>query len=173
MNIHEINDTIQAVKEKFDDPESQVSVDVLKDTLDSLEATRNDKLDGLAGWYGSNDADIDWIDKQIKHYQTEKKRLTNLNDRIMKYMTTAIDEADVKQIRTQHHILRPRSYRASVYVDPKVALPDDYITKEVKEVEKVNKKLLYQDLKAGIKVPGAELVPNRKTTILQEVNYGR
>lgn len=166
MNLFEINQTIEALKEKFDDPENQVSVDTLKDTLDSLKATRNDKLDGLAGWYDSNNSELDWIDHKVKSLQAEKKRLANLNGRIMEYMTKTIDDAGVKQVKTQNHVLRPRSYRASVYVDPKATLPDDYITKEVKEVEKINKKLLYQDLKAGIKVRGAELVPNRKTTIL-------
>lgn len=79
-------------------------------------------------------------------------------------MTCTIDEAGIKSVQTAHHLLRPRNYRASVKVDPTVQLPKDYIKTE--EIEKVNKKLLYQDLRAGIKIPGAELVPNRKTTIL-------
>lgn len=164
MNLFEINETIKAVMAKYNDPDSQMDEDAFKDTLDSLEATRNDKLDGLAGWYDSNNSKINFIEDKIRALQEEKKRLTNQNKGIMDYMTSTIDEAGIKQVQTAHHLLRPRNYRDSVKVDPTVQLPKDYIKTE--EIEKVNKKLLYQDLKAGIKIPGAELVPNRKTTIL-------
>ena len=164
MNLFEINETIKAVMAKYNDPDSQMDEDALKDTLDSLEATRNDKLDGLAGWYDSNNSKINFIKDKIKALQEEEKRLTNQNKGIMDYMTCTIDEAGIKSVQTAHHLLRPRNYRASVKVDPTVQLPKDYIKTE--EIEKVNKKLLYQDLRAGIKIPGAELVPNRKTTIL-------
>lgn len=164
MNLFEINETIKAVMAKYNDPDSQMDEDALKDTLDSLEATRNDKLDGLAGWYDSNNSKINFIEDKIRALQEEKKRLTNQNKGIMDYMTFTIDEAGIKSVQTAHHLLRPRNYRDSVKVDPTVQLPKDYIKTE--EIEKVNKKLLYQDLRAGIKIPGAELVPNRKTTIL-------
>lgn len=164
MNLFEINETIKAVMAKYNDPDSQLDEDAFKDTLDSLEATRNDKLDGLAGWYDSNNSKINFIEDKIRALQEEKKRLTNQNKGIMDYMTSTIDEAGIKSVQTAHHLLRPRNYRDSVKVDPTVQLPKDYIKTE--EIEKVNKKLLYQDLRAGIKIPGAELVPNRKTTIL-------
>lgn len=164
MNLFEINEAVKAIKARYDDPNSGLDIDTLKDTLDSLEATRNDKLDGLAGWYDSNSSKIDFIKEKIKAYQAEERRLNNQNKEIMNYMTTTIDNAGIKQVRTANHLLKPRSYRESVAVDPKATLPDDYIKKET--IEKVDKKLLYQDLRAGIKVHGAELVPNRKTTIL-------
>ena len=164
MNLFEINETIKAVMAKYNDPDTQMDEETFKDTLDSLEATRNDKLDGLAGWYDSNNSKINFIEDKIRALQEEKKRLTNQNKGIMDYMTSTIDEAGIKSVQTAHHLLRPRNYRESVKVDPTVQLPKDYIKTE--EIEKVNKKLLYQDLRAGIKIPGAELVPNRKTTIL-------
>ena len=164
MNLFEINETIKAVMAKYNDPDTQMDEEAFKDTLDSLEATRNDKLDGLAGWYDSNNSKINFIEDKIRALQEEKKRLTNQNTGIMDYMTSTIDEAGIKSVQTAHHLLRPRNYRDSVKVDPTVQLPKDYIKTE--EIEKVNKKLLYQDLRAGIKIPGAELVPNRKTTIL-------
>ena len=164
MNLFEINETIKAVMAKYNDPDTQMDEEAFKDTLDSLEATRNDKLDGLAGWYDSNNSKINFIEDKIRALQEEKKRLTNQNKGIMDYMTSTIDEDGIKSVKTAHHLLRPRNYRDSVKVDPTVQLPKDYIKTE--EIEKVNKKLLYQDLRAGIKIPGAELVPNRKTTIL-------
>ena len=92
MNLFEINETIKAVMAKYNDPDSQMDEDALKDTLDSLEATRNDKLDGLAGWYDSNNSKINFIEDKIKALQEEEKRLTNQNKGIMDYMTCTIDQ---------------------------------------------------------------------------------
>ncbi|GAA3626545.1 hypothetical protein GCM10022297_01370 [Lactobacillus hamsteri] len=158
MNLFEINSKIEELKDKDIDPE------VLKDTLDSLELTRNDKLDGLAGWYDSNSSNIDWITDKIKTLQNEKKRLTNQNDRIMEYITQTIDDSGAKQIKTENHILRPRNYKATTVIEDSSLLPESY--KHEETIEKIDKKLLYKDLKAGIEVNGAHLKPNRKTSIL-------
>lgn len=158
MNLFEISSKIEELKDKDIDPE------VLKDTLDSLKLTRNEKLDGLAGWYDSNSSSIDWIAEKIKALQDEKKRLINQNNRIMDYMTQTIDDSGAKQIKTENHILKPRNYKATTVIENSSLLPDSY--KHEETVEKIDKKLLYQDLKAGIKVNGAHLKPNRKTTIL-------
>lgn len=158
MNLIEINQKIEALRDKDLDPE------VLKDTLDSLELTRNSKLDSIAGWIEQNNRDIDWIAEKIKAFSEEKKRLTNQNKSLMSYMTHVIDEAGVKELHTDNHILKPRNYRASTVIDDEGSLPDSYLHKET--IEKIDKKLLYADLKAGIKVQGAHLEPNRKTRII-------
>ena len=66
MNLFEINETIKAVMAKYNDPDTQMDEEAFKDTLDSLEATRNDKLDGLAGWYDSNNSKINFIEDKIR-----------------------------------------------------------------------------------------------------------
>ena len=162
MNLFEINASIEKIKEKIENDE--LDPEVLTDTLDSLEATRNDKLDGLASWYDSNKATQDFLSEKIKTLSKEKARLENLNTRIMSYMTDTIDASGHKEIKTTNHILRPRNYRASTYIDNEALIPKDF--KKVEQVEKINKKLIYADLRAGKLVPGAHLEPNRKTTII-------
>ncbi|OUQ01998.1 siphovirus Gp157 family protein [Lactobacillus gallinarum] len=162
MNLFEINASIEKIKEKMDNGDLDPAV--LIDTLDSLEATRDDKLDGLAGWYDSNKATQDFLTEKIKTLSKEKKRLENLNTRIMSYMTDTIDASGAKQIKTTNHILKPRNYRASTYIDDEALIPKDF--KKTETVEKIDKKLIYADLTAGKLVPGAHLEPNRKTTIM-------
>ena len=72
MNLFEINETIKAVMAKYNDPDTQMDEETFKDTLDSLEATRNDKLDGLAGWYDSNNSKINFIEDKIKALREEE-----------------------------------------------------------------------------------------------------
>lgn len=82
----------------------------------------------------------------------------------MRYMTETIDEAGVKQIKTENHILKPRSFRESTIIDDTELIPTTYIKTEV--VNKLDKKAIYQALRDGEEVEGAHLEPNRKTRIL-------
>ena len=87
----------------------------------------------------------------------------NKKDRLNQYITDAIDNAGLKEIRTEHHILKPRNYRDSVIVEEIRKLPIDYVVEE--KTIKADKKKLYEDLKAGKEITGAHLKANRKTLI--------
>ena len=63
MNVFELNATIKAVQEKDLDPET------LKDTLESLELPRNEKLDNVATWIENNQMKLQWL-KEKKFLQS-------------------------------------------------------------------------------------------------------
>lgn len=158
MNLFELNEKYRELEQHDDlDPET------LKDTLDSISDSREVKFDNIANWIENNQADIDFLDKKIKQLQADKKSLVNRTKSLMEYMTTAIDDSGLKELKTENHILKPRNYRASVYISDEKDIPSEYI--EVKTEEKVNKAALYKALKNGEIIKGAELKPNRKTVI--------
>lgn len=158
MNLFELNETYRKLEQRDDLDET-----TLKDTLDSINDSREIKLDNIANWIENNQADIDFLDKKIKQLREEKQALSNKNNSLMEYMTTAIDDSGLKELKTENHILKPRNYRASVYISDEKDIPSEYI--EVKTEEKVNKAALYKALKNGEIINGAELKPNRKTVI--------
>lgn len=158
MNLFELNETYRKLEQCDDLDET-----TLKDTLDSINDSREVKLDNIANWIENNQADIDFLDKKIKQLQADKKSLVNRTKSLMDYMTTAIDDSGLKELKTENHILKPRNYRASVYISDEKDIPSEYI--EVKTEEKVNKTALYKALKNGEIINGAELKPNRKTVI--------
>lgn len=158
MNLFELNETYRKLEQRDDLDET-----TLKDTLDSINDSREVKLDNIANWIENNQADIDFLDKKIKQLREEKQALSNKNNSLMEYMTTAIDDSGLKELKTENHILKPRNYRASVYISDEKDIPSEYI--EVKTEEKVNKVALYKALKNGEIINGAELKPNRKTVI--------
>ena len=158
MNLFELNEKYRELEQRDDlDPET------LKDTLDSINDSREVKLDNIANWIENNQADIDFLDKKIKQLQADKKSLVNRTKSLMEYMTTAIDDSGLKELKTENHILKPRNYRASVYISDEKALPSEFI--KFKAVESIDKKSIYELLKNGETVRGAELKPNRKTVI--------
>lgn len=158
MNLFELNEKYRELEQRDDlDPET------LKDTLDSINDSREIKLDNIANWVENNQADIDFLDKKIKQLQADKKSLVNRTKSLMEYMTTAIDDSGLKELKTENHILKPRNYRASVYISNEKDIPSEFV--KFKAVETIDKKAIYELLKNGETVRGAELKPNRKTVI--------
>ena len=158
MNLFELNEKYRELEQRDDlDPET------LKDTLDSISDSREVKLDNIANWIENNQADIDFLDKKIKQLREEKQALSNKNKSLMEYMTTAIDDSGLKELKTENHILKPRNYRASVYISNEKDIPSEFV--KFKAVETIDKKAIYELLKNGETVRGAELKPNRKTVI--------
>ena len=158
MNLFELNEKYRELEQR-DDLDSET----LKDTLDSIKDSREVKLDNIANWIENNQADIDFLDKKIKQLQADKKSLINRTKSLMEYMTTVIDDSGFKELKTENHILKPRNYRASVYISNEKEIPSEFI--KFKTVESIDKKSIYELLKNGETVRGAELKPNRKTVI--------
>ena len=157
MNVFELNNAIKTIKEKDLDPET------LKDTLESLELPRNEKLDNVATWIEENNMKLQWL-KEKKHQLSDvETSIKNQNERLQEFLTKAIDDSGYKEIQTENHILKPRNYKDSVIVEATEKLPIDYIV--CSEVVKPNKKLIYEDLKKGKSIRGAHLKSNRKTVI--------
>lgn len=163
MNLFELNENYRKLQAKFDES-GGISEDMLKDTLDSIDDERSVKLDNVASWIDNNNSREDWLAKKIKDLSDYKKHLHNQTQSLMEYMTDVIDKSGYKSMKTEHHILKPRNYRASVVVSDSMKIPKSYIL--AKTEERIDKKRLYKDLKAGTEVPGAHLEPNRKTRIL-------
>lgn len=136
---------------------------MVADTLDALKDSMEVKVDNIASWIDSNEADIDFMQKRIKEMQAEKKRLSNLNDRLNGYLTDTLDQAEIKKMTTDQHIVSVRNYRASTVITEPAKLTADYV-KEVHEYQP-DKAAIYKALSAGKQVTGAHLEPNRKATI--------
>lgn len=158
MNLYEMATNYSDLKNRDDlDPAT------IADTLDALTDSMNVKADNIASWIDENAADIEFAKKRIKDLQTEKKRLEALNDRLNGYLADTLDQAGIKKLTTDQHLVSVRNYRASTVVDDPEKLTADYV-KEVHEYQP-DKTKIYKDLSAGKMVPGARLEPNRKAVI--------
>ncbi|MYY64137.1 siphovirus Gp157 family protein [Lactobacillus salivarius] len=158
MNLFELNQAYRDLEERDDlDPE------MLADTLDSINDTREIKLDNIAYWIEKNKATVEWATKKIKELQEAKKYMINQNSKLQEYMTQVLDDAGIKQLLTKNHILRTRNYKAKVVVDNLDKLPEEF--KQTKTEVTADKKELYKVLKNGQEVPGVHLKLNRGTVI--------
>lgn len=157
-NLFQLNDQYQALSQRDDlDPQ------VLVDTLDAIDDDRKTKLDNLASWADQLKSEIDFIDEKQKTWRDEKAYRINKLNWIKQYMTDALDDAGIKKLNTDNHMLSVRNFKASTVIDDEDKLPSEY--KEIESVVKPNKKEIYQALKNGLTVDGAHLQPNRSTVI--------
>lgn len=158
MNLYEMATNYRDLTNRDD-----LNPDTIADTLDALTDSMNVKVDNIASWIDENQADIEFAKKRIKDLQAEKKRLEGLNDRLNGYLADTLDQAGIKKLTTDQHIVSVRNYRASTVVSEPDKLTADYV-KEVHEYQP-DKTAIYKALSAGKNVPGAHLEPNRKAVI--------
>ena len=162
MNLFELNENYRKVEALFDDG-ADVSEQALKDTLAAIGEARDVTLDHLAFLIERNIAKSDFYTKKIKELQSAKKSAENTVKRLNAYMTSAMDDAGLKELQTENHVLKPRNYKASVVVDDTSVIPDQYMVSKLTIMP--DKTAIYKALKAGEEVPGVHTKPNRKTTI--------
>lgn len=160
-NLFELNDQFRELSQRDDlDPT------ILADTLDAIEDTWTDKVNNIANWIESLDADVDWLTKKKRSISDELTYRKNLRNNLMVYLTSAIDDRGLKEVRTDNFILRPRSYRQRTVIEDENKIPTEYRNYEKYQgMFDVDKSAIYKALKDGKQVPGAHLKPNRKVMI--------
>lgn len=158
MNLFQLNANYDELSKRDDlDPQ------VLVDSLNAIKDTRDQKLDNLATWIDQLESEIDFIDEKQKTWRDEKIYRQNKIKVLKQYMTDVMDDAGIKKLQTDNHMLSTRNFKASTVIDDEDKLPSEY--KEITSVVKPNKKEIYQALKNGLTVDGAHLEPNRSTVI--------
>lgn len=166
LNAYQYNAQIKKVKDlaNKNPGEGGLSPEAIKDTLESLEIPRNEKLDNAASWVEENEMWIDHYQKKIKQYTAEVKRRTDQNKRLNAFIADVILDAGYKSITTDKYVLRTRASNVTV-IDDETLIPDHFF-KIPEQKPKVNKFEIKKALKAGEKVPGAHLGENHSLTII-------
>ena len=158
MNLFELNDNYKELASRDDlDPT------ILKDTLDAIQDDRRSKLDNLATWADQLKSEIDFMSNKKKSWEDEITYRKNKLAWIKQYITDVLDDAGIKRLTTDNHLLSARNFKASTIIDNDEKLPDKF--KVTETTTKPDKKAIYKALKAGEEVPGAHLKPNRNTVI--------
>lgn len=158
MNLFELNDNYKELASRDDlDPT------ILKDTLDAIQDDRRSKLDNLATWVDQLKSEIDFMSDKKKSWEDEITYRKNKLAWIKQYITDVLDDAGIKRLTTDNHLLSARNFKASTIIDNDEKLPDKF--KVTETTTKPDKKAIYKALKAGEEVPGAHLKPNRNTVI--------
>lgn len=161
MNTFEMIDSIKYLKNKMDSGEGDLTA--LADTIESLKADRNEKLNSAANWYEENESKVDWATKKIKEYQAFKKHYENVNKSLDFYFNQALKSSNQSEIQTKDHIIGYSRKSTRVEVPDVKKIPIDYVVEKTEL--KPDKNKLKADLNKGKEIPGAQLISSRKVKI--------
>ena len=121
-NLFELNDQFRELSQRDDlDPT------VMKDTLDAIDDTWSEKVNNIARWIESLDADVEWLAKKKRSISDELSYRKNLRANLLPYLTNSIDDRGLKEVHTDDYILRPRNYKQSTEIDDEDKIPGEYL----------------------------------------------
>ena len=148
MNLYEID---AAILSCIDTETGEVTNENF-DRISQLVMDKEKKIDNLACWYKTLNAEATAIDFEIKALQARKKEKEGKIDSLKAYLSDILDGQRVETARNKI------SWRQSdeVNILDEGLIPDAF-KKAVTEI-KVNKVDIKAAIKAGVSVTGAELI---------------
>ena len=171
MKLYEINQALESILsnylyfgDSFVDAETgEVLEDdaakVMLTELNDLQMAREEKLENLACWIKSMDADVAAIKNEEKNLAQRRKSLENKRERIFTFLYQSLDGEKINSPRVKV------SYRKTAAVDVfnMSEIPDAF--KRIKTIEEPDKTAIKEAIKAGEEVPGAALVERLSMSI--------
>lgn len=142
-------------KQLYNKLDEGYSIEGLQDTLDSIEADMNTKVDNTVGLIRSVEADTDAIDKEIKRLQALKKQKNNFIGRLKQHLQDALEVQQKDNYRTATNYIYKRNNQPSVNITNEALIDKAY---RIPQPDKYDKKAMKEDILAGADVEGAELV---------------
>lgn len=127
----------------------------LQDTLDSIQADMDTKVDNTVGLIRSIEADTDAIDKEIKRLQALKKQKNNFIRRLKQHLQDALEVQQKDNYRTSTNYIYKRNNQPSVSITDEALIDKAY---RIPQPDKYDKKAMKEDIQAGADVEGAELI---------------
>ncbi|MGX0089717.1 Gp157 protein [Staphylococcus epidermidis] len=149
-------------KQLYNKLDEDYSIEDLQDTLDSIEADMNTKVDNTVGLIRRVEADTDAIDKEIKRLQALKKQKNNFISRLKQHLQDALEIQQKDNYRTSTNYIYKRNNQPSVKITNETLIDKAY---RIPQPDKYDKKTMKEDILAGVDVEGAELVSSTSLVV--------
>lgn len=148
MNLFEID---RQISECVDFETGEI-IDIEK--LEALTMERDAKIENVALWIKNLEADAKALDEQEKAFKERKDKAKKKAESLKKYLASALDG---QKFSTSKCVV---SFRKSTKVNvlDESIVPAEYMTEKV--TREPNKTAISDAIKAGMEIPGCELVQN-------------
>lgn len=156
--LYELTNDWLMLMEMAEDPD--IEEDVFMDTLEGIEGEIEIKADGYAKVIRQLEHDAEACGVEAKRFTEKKKFLENKIDRMKKSLQGAMETTGKTMFKTELFSFNIQNNPVSVVVEADIKdIPDKYLKPADPTVDK---KLLKEDLKAGVELDGvAHLVQTR------------
>lgn len=148
MNLYELSLSFQEVQNMDLDP------DVMKDTLDSIGGTFENKAENMAKLIRNLESDRLAYKEEEDRLKTKRQAVENKLEWLKTYLKDCMKLIGKTKFKSGMFNFSIQKNPVSVNITDKKILPEDYL---IPQPPKVNNTTLKKALKDGIEVPGAEL----------------
>lgn len=148
MNLYELSIAFQEVQNMDLDPE------VMKDTLDSIGGTFENKAENMAKLIRNLESDVSAYKEEENRLETKRQAAENKLKWLKTYLKDCMKLTGKTKFKSGMFNFSIQKNPVSVNINNKKILPEDYL---IPQPPKLNKTSLKKALKDGIEVPGAEL----------------
>lgn len=152
MTLYEITDEYRQLLEMAEDPD--MDPEVLRDTMEAIDADLEDKADGYAKVIRMLEADEDGLDAEIKRLQARKSAVSGNKGRIKDTLERVMRQTGKTKFKTLLFSFGIQKNPPSVAILKEDSVPIDYL---VVPDPQPDKKRILAELKAGAKFDWAEL----------------
>jgi len=138
----------------------EIPDEAIVDTLEVLDLTFNDKVDGLATYVKTLMSESDAIEKEEKVLAERKKAKRNRALGIKKYLMCAMEDIGKRKVETPRNLIQISGCKMSVSITNEAEFLQRYpmFTAEQEPIlPKTDKKAVYDALKDGRELYGATL----------------
>lgn len=149
------------LNEMATDPDSDISHDMIADTLEGIVGSFEDKAKGISSVINNMGSDIASIKDEIDRLAKRKKVIENRESSIKEYLRINMEALEIKKISCPLFTITLAAGRDVVQIDNEDELPDEFV--KIKTSSSPDKTLLLKALKEG-PIEGASLVKS-KTSI--------
>lgn len=163
LSLYEIDKAVVTVLDDglvFNEETGEIVFDV--ENLDALETERNTKLEGVALYIKSLEAEADAMKAEEKALAERRAVREKKAERLRRYLSDSMQALGDTKLETARVALSFRKSE-SVVIEDQAALPVEFL--KVKMTETPDKTAIKKAIKAGATVEGAALVENKNLQI--------
>lgn len=157
-DLYNLSVELAIINNEIIDAEGEISTELEK-RLDASTLAIRDKIHSIGKWTLNLDGKTEAIDKEINRLQHKKKMTENLNNRLQNYIRQAMERADIHKIEYPTFTVAVQKNPPSVEIQNDEVVPNAY--KTIKQTISVDKRRILEDLKAGQKIEGCNLITGK------------
>lgn len=153
-NLYDLSTALAMLNENIMDNEGVLSEE-FEATMDTLLPVITDKVGNVGKWIRNIEGSTLGIDAEIERLRKRKTTIENLEARLKTYLKDCMEKAGLTKLDTGIMVVSVQKNPPSVEILNEETVNNQY--KIVKSQVVIDKKMLLEDLKAGVRVAGAEL----------------
>lgn len=157
MKLYELAQNYAEVQKMLEEEESDIDPEVIKMTLDAIEEEIAVKCENIAKMIRTLEAEEKAFKEEEERLFKKRKTIESRKEWLKKYVEEQLQKAGIEEVKGKIFTIALRPNPPSVEIIDEETFMTAGTKYLIPQPPKIDKRLLIEDLKNGINVPGAML----------------